>query len=75
MSERYQRISCKSSRCEPQSPFRPRADTPLRTFRRAMHSPTRPMMSIAKSQLYEPLLTSVVFIGVAAVTFNGGQRV
>jgi hypothetical protein len=75
MSERYQRTSCKSSRCEPQSPFRPRADMPLSPFSRATHSSTWPMMSIAKSQLYEPLLTSVVFIGVAAATFNGGQRV
>ena len=47
MSEQYQRTSCKSSRCEPQSPFGPRADTALRPFSRAMHSSTRPMMSIA----------------------------
>jgi hypothetical protein len=38
MSERYQRPSCNGSRCEPQSRFRPRADTLIWPSIRAMHS-------------------------------------
>jgi hypothetical protein len=75
MSERYQRPSCNGSRCEPQSRFRPRADTLFWPSIRAMHSSARPMRSIAISKLYEPLLTSVVCIGAVAAAFKGGQRV
>lgn len=75
MSERHQRASCKSSRRKPQSPFRRRAGTAMRSSSRATHSSAQLMGSIAISEPHEALPASFVCIGVPVVAFNGGPCV